>query len=205
MISLFVDTSYKSLFIALFEDKKLIDQIQIMSEFNFSETLIPKLNELLDNNHIDSKDISKIFVVVGPGSFTGIRIGLTACKTLAYVHNIPIIPLSSLEFMATTKVDTKYIIPLIDARHDMVFGGIYDTKGNKITNDSYCSIDSLIEKVDDSYTFISFDRSLNDNIVIPNYDVSKIVLNHYDDAPVNCHAIKPNYLKQTEAEEKLNG
>ncbi len=203
MISLFVDTSYKSLFMALFKDKELLDKIQIMSEFNFSETMIPKLNELLEKNNLDSKDISKIFVVVGPGSFTGIRIGLTACKTLSYVHNIPLVPLSSLEFMATTNVDTKYVIPLIDARHEMVFGGIYDTKGNIIVNDSYCSISDLCDKVDDTYTLVSFDENLGD-VVVPEYDVSKIVLNHYDDKTLNCHAIKPNYLKKTEAEEKKN-
>ena len=205
MISLFVDTSYKSLFMALFKDKELLDKIQIMSEFNFSETMIPKLNDLLEKNNISSKDVSKIFVVVGPGSFTGIRIGLTACKTFAYAHNIPLVPLSSLEFMATTSVNTKYVIPMIDARHDMIFGGVYDNNGNSIVDDCYCSISSLLEKIDDSYTFVSFDEDLSNGIVLPVYDVSKIVLKHFNDSTVNCHAIKPNYLKKTEAEEKLHG
>lgn len=204
MISLFVDTSYKSLFLALLKDETVIDQIQIMSEFNFSETMIPKLDELLRTNNLNSKDINKIFVAIGPGSFTGIRIGLTACKTLSYVLDIPIIPVSSLEFMATTEVDNDYIISFIDARHDMVFGAVYDKSLKAIFPDKYCSLDELISSVNGSYTFVTYDENVVETYVMPKYDVSKIVHSHMNDNPINCHALKPNYLKKTEAEEKLN-
>lgn len=204
MISLFVDTSYKSLFLALLKDETVIDQIQIMSEFNFSETMIPKLDELIKKNNLNSKDINKIFVAVGPGSFTGIRIGLTACKTLSYVLNIPIIPVSSLEFMATTEVDTDYIIPFIYARHNMVFGAVYDKYGKTIFPDKYCCLEELISSINKPYTFVTYDENIVETCVMPKYNVSKIVHNHMNDNPSNCHALKPNYLKKTEAEEKLN-
>ena len=204
MINLFVDTSYKTLFVALLKDNNLIDKIQIMSEFNFSETMIPTLNKILCDNNLKAADINKIFAIVGPGSFTGIRIGLTAAKTLAYVLNIPIVALSSLEFMATTTCNTDYIIPFIDARHNMVFGGVYDKDGNPLIPDSYCFLDKLVSSLNGSYTFVTFDEKIVDNFVIPKYDVCKIVMRHINDSGENCHRIKPNYLKKTEAEEKLN-
>ena len=204
MINLFVDTSYKSLYLALLKDESIIDQIQIMSEFNFSETMIPKLSELLKNNGLESKNINKIFVVVGPGSFTGIRIGLTACKVLAYVLNIPIVPISSLEFMATTAVNTDYVIPFIDARHNMVFGAVYDKLGKVVFPDKYCSLSELNSSISGTYTFVTYDENIVDSYVEPKYDVHKIIVNHINDEGKNSHEIKPNYLKKTEAEEKLN-
>ena len=204
MINLFVDTSYKSLFLALLKDETIIDKIQIMSEFNFSETMIPMLNDLLKKNNISVKDIDKIFVVVGPGSFTGIRIGLTACKVLSYVLNIPIVPISSLQFMATTKVDTKYIIPIIDARHNMVFGGVYDNNCNPIILDRYCPLKELTEQFSGNFTIVTFDENVVDKYILPNYDVEKLIKLHLNDSGENCHSIKPNYLKKTEAEEKMN-
>ena len=149
------------------------------------------------------KDIDKIFSVVGPGSFTGIRIGLTVCKTLAFALKKKIIPISSLEFMASTSVNTKYIIPFIDARHGMVFAGIYDKDGNVIYNDSYCKLDDLVNKINGSITYISYDNLDNKNVIEPNYDVVRIVEKHINDIEINCHELKPNYLKKTEAEEKL--
>lgn len=204
MISLFVDTSYKSLFIALFKDNNLIDKIQIMSEFNFSETMIPTIDKILKDNNLDVRDINKIFTVIGPGSFTGIRIGLTACKIISYTLNIPIIPLSSLEFMATTDVDTDFIIPFIDARHEKVFGGVYDRDGMPVIDDKYCCLEELTKELNGTYTYVTFDENVVKNFVIPKYNVSKIVMNHINDEGKNCHEIKPNYLKKTEAEEKLN-
>lgn len=205
MMSLFVDTSYKSLFIGIVNNDFLIDSVQIMAEANFSEILIPELDKLIKKNNIKLKDLDKLFVTIGPGSFTGIRIGLAVCKTLALTLNKQIIPISSLEFMASTKVETKYKIPLIDARHGKVFAGVYDNDNNCIISDSYCSLNELTDKIDDSFTYIGYDDINNLNIIRPNYDVFSIVKRHFNDKEFNCHEIVPNYLKRTEAEEKLDG
>ena len=150
MISLFVDTSYKSMYVALIKDKQLMDYTNLMAEANFSELLLPSINSLLKKNNVDVNEIDKIYATVGPGSFTGIRIGLTVCKMLAWSLDKGIIPISSLEFMATTNVKTKYVIPFIDARHDKVFGGVYDTNLNIVIADAYTSINDLKDKLDDS-------------------------------------------------------
>ena len=174
MINLFIDTSYKALVLGLLKDDTIIDQIQIMSEFNFSEIMLPQLDKLLRKNDLKPNEIKKIFVVVGPGSFTGIRIGLTAAKILAQVLDIKIIPLSSLEFMATTDVETKYLISVIDARHVMVFGGIYNRNGDCICEDKYCQLDELINTARDSYTIVTYDNNTISDSIIPKYNIEKI-------------------------------
>ena len=201
MISLFVDTSYKSMYVALIKDKQLMDYTNLMAEANFSELLLPSINSLLKKNNVDVNDIDKIYATVGPGSFTGMRIGLTVCKMLAWSLGKGIIPISSLEFMATTNVKTKYVIPFIDARHDKVFGGVYDTNLNIVIADAYTSINDLKDKLDDSYTFVSYDNFDLFNLIKPEYDVMRIINKHQNDNEISCHAIKPNYLKRTEAEE----
>lgn len=201
MISLFVDTSYKSMYVALIKDKQLMDYTNLMAEANFSELLLPSINSLLKKNNVDVNDIDKIYATVGPGSFTGIRIGLTVCKMLAWSLGKGIIPISSLEFMATTNVKTKYVIPFIDARHDKIFGGVYDTNLNIVIADAYTSINDLKVKLDDSYTFVSYDNFDLSNLIKPKYDVMRIINKHQNDNEISCHAIKPNYLKRTEAEE----
>lgn len=201
MISLFVDTSYKSMYVALIKDKQLMDYTNLIAEANFSELLLPSINSLLKKNNVDVNEIDKIYATVGPGSFTGIRIGLTVCKMLAWSLDKGIIPISSLEFMATTNVKTKYVIPFIDARHDKVFGGVYDTNLNIVIADAYTSINDLKDKLDDSYTFVSYDNFDLSNLIKPKYDVMRIINKHQNDNEISCHAIKPNYLKRTEAEE----
>ena len=181
MISLFVDTSYKSMYVALIKDKQLMDYTNLMAEANFSELLLPSINSLLKKNNVDVNEIDKIYATVGPGSFTGIRIGLTVCKMLAWSLGKGIIPISSLEFMATTNVKTKYVIPFIDARHDKVFGGVYDTNLNIVIADAYTSINDLKDKLDDSYTFVSYDNFDLFNLIKPEYDVMRIINKHQND------------------------
>lgn len=201
MISLFVDTSYKSMYVALIKDKSVLEHIHLMAEANFSEILLPSIASILEKNKINVNDIEKIYATIGPGSFTGIRIGLTVCKVLAWTLGKGVIPISSLEFMAATQTDTDYKIPVIDARHDKVFGSVYDKDMNVVIADNYTSLDDLTRSLNGSYTYISYDDFGIDNTLKPDYDVMKIIEKHHNDDEINCHAIKPNYLKKTEAEE----
>ena len=116
MISLFLDTCNKNIVIGLLEDNKLIDKTVYINDNNLSEKLLPSIKELLDKNNLN-----RIYVSVGPGSFTGIRIGLTVAKVMAWSLKIDIIPISSLEAIASTDSDYNYICPMIDARRGYVF------------------------------------------------------------------------------------
>ena len=160
-----------------------------------SSKIMPIIDKGFKNINKDINDIDKIFVINGPGSFTGIRIGVTIAKTIAWSLKKDIVTISSLELMATTNVDTKYIVPIIDARRGNVFAGIYDKELNIIKEDKMVNLENLKKSIDSNYTIVSYDLN---NV---NIDVLKIVNKHKNDLSINPHSVNPNYLKLTEAEE----
>lgn len=203
MISLLIDTCTKNVCIALFNDKVLLDKIVYSNQIDLSSNFMVLVNDILSKNNIKVENVDKFFVAVGPGSFTGIRIGVTCAKVMAWALKKDVIPFSSLELLAAVDSSTDYIVPLIDAKRGFVFAGIYDNQLNSIISDDYIKLDDLLKKIESgkTVTYISLDNfDLNTNL--PVYNVNKIIEKHYNDIPINPHSLNPNYLKKTEAEEK---
>lgn len=105
---LFVDTSTTNLVVAIVIDNKITYFYNENTASNMSVKLMPVIDEALKKSNIEIKEIDKIFACHGPGSFTGIRIGLTFAKTLAWTLNIPVVPISSLEVMASGSAAIAY-------------------------------------------------------------------------------------------------
>ena len=198
---LFIDTSTLYLNIAIIDNNKIVFNHKEQVEKDMSSKIIPIIDKGFKECSLNIKDINKIFVVNGPGSFTGVRIGVTVAKTIAWALKIDLIPLSSLEFIASTASNKKYLVPMIDARRGNVFAGIYDQELNNILPDELISYEQLSKKIDESYEQISYNL---ENSIKPNGDIIKVINKHLSDKSVNPHSLKPNYLKLTEAEEKLN-
>lgn len=202
MISLFIDTCDTNYIVSVIKDNQTLFFFQSENSKDLSTKLLTTIEQSLSSSQLNVHDINKIFVTNGPGSFTGIRVGVTVAKTLAYSLNVPIYTVSRLECMATTDCDTDCIVPYIDARRDYVFAGIYDKDLNVILNDSYISIEELNKHImNKSVTLISC-SSLMDNTFSPKVNLLKLIAKHINDQAIDCHAVKPNYLKRTEAEEK---
>ena len=102
MYKLFISTYSELITIGLFKDNNLIMQKEKESEKSHSIYLVPMIDEILKGNNIECQDLSEILVVNGPGSFTGIRLGVTVAKTLAYTLNIPIKTISSIEAISAS-------------------------------------------------------------------------------------------------------
>ena len=201
MISLFIDTCDTEYIVSIIKDNETLFFFKSENSKDLSTKLLKKIDEAFHNINLSIQDVDKIFVTNGPGSFTGIRVGVTVAKTLAYALKKDIYTLSRLECMASTKCNTDIIVPYIDARRDYVFAGIYDQNLNCLMKDNYLSKDCLLEKINDQeVTFISC-QNLIDGSVPPNVDVVKILEHHKSDSKINPHSVKPNYLKKTEAEE----
>lgn len=206
MIGLFLDTSSKYLIIALTKDKKIIDIYNKKLDNDLSQFTLYQIQQMLNKNNIKPIDIEEIYCVNGPGSFTGIRIGVTIAKTYAWVQKIKIMPVSSLQVIATTPNNYDYKIPVIDARRGYVYAGIYDKSNNLIMEDQYISLNDLLEKakeLDGSYTLVSRDK-FNDLYVTDCQIDLNSLLATINNQLVDAHSFSPNYLKQTEAEENLN-
>lgn len=198
MISLLIDTSTSNLTVSIINDQEVIYIYQETILSDMSSKLLPIINNGLKELDLKLENIDKIFVVNGPGSFTGIRVGVTVAKTIAWALKKDIIPLSSLELIATTNTSKKYIVPMIDARRNNVFAGIYDNNLNCIKEDKLISRDEL-SNLNDDYEFVSYDNIAG--VIKPNIDILKIVNKHINDEGINPHNLNPNYLKLTEAEE----
>ena len=127
MKNLAIDTSSAICSVAILEDDKLIDKLELNDGKTHSENLMPLLDEVLNKNGLEVKDIDMISCVVGPGSFTGIRIGVASIKPIAEVLNIKIASVMSLEALARNVENKETIVSLIDARNNQVYCGIFDS------------------------------------------------------------------------------
>ena len=190
---LFIDSATTNLVVAIIKDGKIAYIYDNNDGNDTSSKMMVVLAEAFEKTALKPQNIDKIFVATGPGSFTGIRVGLTVAKTMAYTLNIPIVPISALEVMASGNGGTA----LINARRGYVFAGTYDNDLNDIYPDSYVLMNDSLTKPYISYDIFDFET------VKPNIDVLKVVMKHEKDQPVNPHMVNPNYLKMTEAEEKL--
>lgn len=200
---LFINTSTKKLVISIIVDNEIKFSYIDDNNNDLSSRIMPIIDEAFKKTNLKPEDIDTIFVTNGPGSFTGIRIGLTIAKVMAWGLKIKVVPISSLELMASIDTDKDYIAPLIDARRDYVFAGLYDKNLNSIIEDKHILLDEFKSLVKDKdLVYVSHDE-FDFDVVNSSYDIIKVINKHVNDEGVNPHTLNPNYLKLTEAEEKL--
>lgn len=201
MISLFIDTSLSYIRLALIRDSYLIDSINEKCEKNMSSIFDLRVRDLFNRNNLNFNQVDRIYTVTGPGSFTGIRVGMTFSKVLAFSLGKKITPISELQVLAST-CDSDLIGPMIDARREYVYAGVYDKDLNIVMEDRYILLDDFLDMYSD-ITYVSCDSFENVSTLIPNIDFIKIIEKNKNIEQVDHHVLVPNYLKLTEAEERL--
>ncbi len=142
-----IDTSSPICAVAILEDNKLIKEISQNSGLTHSEKLMPIINQILLDTNLKLKDIDLLVCDIGPGSFTGIRIGVATVKAFADSLNIPCVGISSLEALSYNVSNANYICSLIDAKNDNAYCGVFDNKHTKIFDFSANHIDVIIDKL----------------------------------------------------------
>jgi len=144
-----VSTSSNIATVAICENDKPLLELNLDNNKTHSETFIPLLNELLIKTNLKLSNINAIACDVGPGSFTGIRIGISSVKAISESLKIPLISVSSLEALAYNingiKCDT--ICSIIDARNNQIYSGIFDKNYNLIENYIADDINVLINSL----------------------------------------------------------
>ena len=204
---LYIDTTSNYLYSAIVSNNKIISQVKEQLDSDLSVYAVPKIADMFDKNDIAKDDITKIIVVNGPGSFTGIRIGVTLAKVYAWTLKIDITTITSLEAMAlSSKSNTTYKVPMIDARRGYVFAGIFDKDNEQIFKSKYIKLDDLkdiVKDLNDSYSWISNNDIDVSNLEAYDPDILKICNKYQDKETLNPHLVKPEYMKLTEAEENL--
>jgi len=135
----------------LTEDDFLIAQSYENSGLTHSVTLLPMAEELLKRVGVALKDIDVFAVAAGPGSFTGVRIGVSACKGLAWALEKPCAKVSTLEAMAWNVSALKgRLCPVMDARRSQVYNALFSSDGETVTRltpDRAISLEELAEEI----------------------------------------------------------
>ena len=213
-----VDTSSEICSVAILENDRVIAENSLNDGKTHSENLMTIMENTLEENKIKLSDIDLIACSVGPGSFTGIRIGVSSIKAIAEVLDVPVAAVTSLETLAKN-VESKgvTIVSLIDAKNDQVYAGIFDDEYNKKEEYIADSIYTVIERVKeyDNVIFVGnaaikykelLDSNFENVVVADNNlqsasSVGKIgYKKHKEKDLTSADTIMPMYLRKSQAE-----
>ena len=204
------DTSSKALSLAILEDKQVLADTTINIKKNHSITLMPAIDFLMASLDWTPKDLDRIVVAEGPGSYTGLRIAVATAKTLAHTLNIELVGMSSLLALVPYQQEGLFV-PLMDARRNNVYAGFYEN-AKPVMPEAHLPFAEVLEKVKDAdqVTFVGevgpFVEQIQEQLPQASYqetlpNAANLALWAWDKKADSLHDFVPNYLKRVEAEE----
>lgn len=178
MKTLFIDTHAELLTVAIIDGIE-IDKKEVESYNSHSILLLPLIDSLLKEKNIEINDIDNIVVVNGPGSFTGIRIGLTVAKTIGYALKKNVYPISSLKaYLVSSNINKKKMASIEDSHGYYICA--FDESNNEILEEQY------VEDIS-NYDYEIVEEKLN---------ISKVIEYAMKSEAINVNALKANYVKK---------
>lgn len=217
-----IDTSSTICAVAILEDNKLIKEISQNNGLTHSEKLMPIINQILTETNLQLKDIDLLVCDKGPGSFTGIRIGVATVKAFTDSLNIPSIGISSLEALSYNAKSNGIICSLIDARNDNCYYGVFESLEGTYSLIDTLSVNNIsvildnLKNIKSPITFVGDGaivykdkilESLPNSLFINNNDLSAYELgiaglNHFKSNKKNDELL-PLYLRAPKAQQLL--
>ena len=212
-----IDTSSNICSVSLLENNNVIKELNIDNEKTHSEKLMPLVKEIFELTNTNLKQVNLIACDKGPGSFTGIRIGISSVKAMAQVLDIPTFGVTSLEGLAyNVELINGTICSLIDARNNQVYCGIFDNEYNLLEDYLADDINIVIEhlKKYQNITFVG-DGSiihkslLKDNLCnvqfseknkLSSVNIGKCAYKNLEGCKENADTLLPLYLRKSQAE-----
>lgn len=214
-----VDTATKIMAVALLKDKKVYG-LNINEGFTHSEKLISTIDKLMDEAEIKISDIELLVCTRGPGSFTGLRIGMATLKGISTALNIPLISIPTLDLYASGRSDFDgVVLPVIDARKKSFYtaifrNGVKDTKDLDLTTEKILNLvkkenNILLTGIDSEMLYNKYtndNRFILDNRIRENYatELIKLGLQYYKSQGPDNISQGPLYIRKSEAEILLN-
>ena len=204
------DTSSKALSLAILEDKRVLAETTINIKKNHSITLMPAIDFLMESLDWTPKDLDRIVVAEGPGSYTGLRIAVATAKTLAHTLNIELVGMSSLLALVPYQQEGLFV-PLMDARRNNVYAGFYEN-AKSVMPEEHLPFERVIELIKGAsqVTFVGevapFVEQIQEHLPRTNFketlpNAANLALWAWDKEADSLHDFVPNYLKRVEAEE----
>ncbi len=215
MKTLFIDSSRKSLSVALAEEDKLLFVSNVNSYSKHSNFLMNEIKSILSKSNLKIYDIDNIVVLNGPGSFTGIRVGVTIAKTICWTLSKKLYQLNNLEALKVG-INNDMVISVIPDKSSNSYVGIYNL--NDSVEDYLWVDDELFNIENKNITIVSMEEndfvnslkeklSFNNNVnvnIIKDYDYLKVINYAFLKGNINPHLAEPIYLKKIDAEKKQN-
>lgn len=230
-----VDTSSKICSVCILENCEKNRNFNVLiekhndDEKTHSQKLMPLIKQCFDELNLILENIDLIACCIGPGSFTGIRIGVSTIKAFADVKHIPVVGITSLESLAYNISTPGYIVSLIDAKNNNVYFSLHklDNLGNYTLFENYLAADitsviQLLSNYKDSICFVGDGSIVHKNLICENFNnctfakqneniqtsisIAKAgFAKHQLGLSGNSSTLTPIYLKKSQAERVLNG
>lgn len=209
MISLLIDTSSRPLSVALNKDGSCLAEINTTVKKTHSATVMVHISKLFEMTGYNRKDIDRIIVARGPGSYTGVRIGVTVAKTLAYALHVPLCSVSSLAVIAASSNRTGILVPMFDGRRGNVYSAAYQVDDNamgEVVQAGYRSLDALNEQLaeyPEHQLLLDREEKFSENVESYLHTVPRISAVEKYGCMIreeDVHSMVPEYLKVSEAE-----
>ncbi|RSL30666.1 tRNA (adenosine(37)-N6)-threonylcarbamoyltransferase complex dimerization subunit type 1 TsaB [Salibacterium salarium] len=219
-----IDTSTHVMGIALAEDDKLLAEYTTNFKKNHSLRLMPAIQQMLKELDVQPKELDAIAVAKGPGSYTGVRIGVTTAKSMAWSLGIPVYGISSLQMLARNGIRFQGLIcPFMDARRGQVYTGLYKVQGTHLETEEKDRIIlledwlSLIKEKAEPVLFLSQEWNKHKDMVYKLVGNQAAAGGVYENQPrpealaalafqqgeaEPAHSIIPEYAQMAEAEKK---
>jgi len=220
-----VDTSTMTAGIGIVEEDEILVEVKFSVKITYSEILLFCIDQALKNVSLKIDDMDGFAISIGPGSFTGLRIGLSTLKGLSFATGKPLVSIPSLDALAYLSLYCQYpVVTMLDAKKNQVYAAIYETNDGELKRQSdYLVIDvedlvkrishktlfvgsgaklyqkRLIELLKDKAYFSQAERSLPSGATVAFLGSKKLILGQFEDI-VN---LEPLYLRKSEAELKF--
>lgn len=211
MLTLGIDTSQKTGSIAVVENGNILSVLETEHGISCSKSLWSTTEKCIAESNKQISDISIIGIVVGPGSFTGLRIGISFVMGLCYGNNIKAVPLSSLEVLAYGHdVKDAKIRPIIDARRNEVFTALFEKRDGiyrRLEDDRIESVESLGEYREEILCKpADWNHKAIQAVTVERTSTGSsaaMLAREYTQKATAAYKLKPVYLRLSAAEEKL--
>ncbi len=224
MLVLSVDSSYSTATCALIKDDKILAEINLNDKKQHSVILMRLIDSILKEYEIDINDIDAFIISRGPGSFTGLRIGMATLKGLAFASKKPLISVSTLDALAYNSISFQGIIcPIMDALRDNIYTCLYKNENNNLTpliKEQCLNINELVTILKEQTLPIIFigdgvakhkeflQENIPNSFFAPNHSnfpkassVGELGIKKINDGVIeNIDSINPIYLRKSQAE-----
>ena len=153
-----IDTATQFLALGIIEDDNILSELRLDAGQTHAQILLPSIEKVLKDADLELEDLNGIALSIGPGSFTGLRIGLATAKGLCFASGKPLLSVPTLDGLVYFNLNSPYpLVPVLDAKKNEIYSSVYDTKSGAVKRISdywVLSAEKLVAKIPEEVIFL---------------------------------------------------